>query len=96
MTAVARWLSPADVSSFDDACVPVRIATAEQVHAARLDVRARWMLGFVDGRTLLGTICSTAGLPVAEAREGVGDLVLHGIVELRATTRGPAWTQPTR
>lgn len=84
---------PGDLeSSFDDRCVPVRVATADEVHAARLDARARWMLSFIDGRSVLGHVISISGLPLEDAREGVGELVLRGLVVLD-TGGGNAWSK---
>jgi hypothetical protein len=68
-------------SRLDDWCVPARIADAN-VRAAHLDMRAQWMLSFIDGRLCLGDVLAMAGLPVEEARQGVSDLVIHGIVVL--------------
>jgi hypothetical protein len=80
-------------SCFDDGCVPARIAADEDVRAARLDLRAQWMLSFIDGQLCLGDVLARAGLPFDEAREGVSDLVVHGIVALNATTESKgAWT----
>jgi hypothetical protein len=79
-------------SCFDDACVPARVASDAQLRAARLDMRALWMLSFIDGRSLLGDVLARAGLPVDQARQGVSDLVLQGIVALRASAREGAWS----
>jgi len=80
-------------SCLDDGCVPARIAADEDVRAARLDVRAQWMLSFIDGRLSLGDVLARAGLPFDQAREGVSDLVVHGIVALNAATdRKDVWT----
>jgi hypothetical protein len=68
--------------SFEEVCVPVRVASDDQVHAARLDARAQWMLSFIDGRSVLGHVLSISGLPLDEAREGVGELVVRGLVVL--------------
>jgi hypothetical protein len=82
-------------SSFDQECVPMRVADDDRVHAARLDARAKWMLGFVDGRTVLSHVISTCGLPADEAREGVLDLVERGLVIVRPEGGG-AWTKGWR
>jgi len=79
-------------SSFDDRCVPVRIATDAEVLASRLDARARWMLSFIDGRSVLGHVISTSGLPLEDARDGVAELVLQGLVVLD-TAGGNAWSK---
>jgi hypothetical protein len=79
-------------SSFDQQCVPVRVATNAEVLAARLDARARWMLSFVDGRSVLGHVISTSGLPLEDARDGVAELVLRGLVVLDSAG-GNAWSQ---
>jgi hypothetical protein len=50
------------------------------------------MLSFIDGRSLLRDVIARAGLPVDQAREGVSDLVLRGIVALRASAREDAWS----
>ena len=70
-------------SNFDEACVPARIASEAQIRAAKLDVRALWILSYIDGTSLLGDVFARAGLPLAEARDGVSELVLRGIVALR-------------
>jgi len=83
-------------SSFDDRCVPVRVADDEQIRASRLDARARWMLSFVDGRSVLGHVISISGLPLEDAREGVSELVLRGLVVLdtvRVTGGESAWSK---
>jgi hypothetical protein len=72
--------------------VPARVASDAELRAARLDVRALWMLSFIDGNTLLGDVLARAGLPIDEAREGVNDLVLRGIVALRVSGREDAWS----
>jgi hypothetical protein len=56
-----------------------------------LDARARWMLAFIDGETTLGGVLASGGLPIDDAREAVAELVLKGIVVLRASSRGKAW-----
>jgi hypothetical protein len=66
------------------------VATDAQIRAARLDMRALWMLSFIDGRSLLGDVLARAGLPLEEAREGVSDLVLRGVVALRVSGREDA------
>jgi len=68
---------------FDEACVPARIASDAEVRAAKLDVRALWILSYIDGSSLLGDVIARAGLPLAEARDGVNELVRRGIVALR-------------
>jgi hypothetical protein len=78
---MAKSKSARKSSHLDDWCVPARIADAN-VRAARLDLRAQWMLSFIDGRLSLGDVLAMAGLPVEEARQGVSDLVVHGIVVL--------------
>jgi hypothetical protein len=88
---MASPLLSARGSAFDDRCVPVRVADGEQVHAARLDARARWMLSFIDGRSVLGHVISICGLPAEEAREGVSELVLRGLVVL--DVRGNRWSR---
>ena len=87
MKRVRRTREP---SCFDDACVPARVATDAQLRAAKLDMRALWMLSFIDGRSLLGDVLARAGLPLEEAREGVSDLVLRGVVALRVSARADA------
>ncbi len=84
MKKVRRTREP---SCFDDACIPARVANDAQLRAARLDMRALWMLSFIDGRSLLGDVLARAGLPLDEAREGVSDLVLRGVVALRVSGR---------
>jgi hypothetical protein len=90
-----RGRRASEPSCFDNACVPARIASDEQVRAARLDLRALWMLSFIDGRLLLGDVLASAGLPLDEAREGVSDLVMRGIVALRVSGREDAWSPRT-
>jgi hypothetical protein len=90
--ATAQRSSGTQASSFDDRCVPIRVASDDEVHAARLDARARWMLSFVDGRSVLGHVISTSGLPVEDARDGVSELVLRGLVVLE-TVGGSGWSQ---
>lgn len=77
----------------DDGCVPARIAADEDIRAARLDLRAQWMLAFIDGRLSLGDVLARAGLPFDEARAGVSDLIVHGIIALQAAPeeRKDAW-----
>jgi hypothetical protein len=89
---MASPLLSARGSAFDDRCVPVRVADGEQVHAARLDARARWMLSFIDGRSVLGHVLSISGLPLEDAREGVSELVVRGLVVLDAVG-GSAWSK---
>ena len=50
------------------------------------------MLSFIDGRSVLGHVISISGLPLEDAREGVGELVLRGLVVLDAVG-GSAWSQ---
>jgi hypothetical protein len=83
-----------ELSCFDDACIPARVANDAQLRAARLDMRALWMLSFIDGRSLLGDVLARAGLPLEEAREGVSDLVLRGVVALRVSGREDALNSP--
>jgi hypothetical protein len=78
-------------SCFDDACVPGRIASDAQIRAARLDVRALWILSYIDGTSLLGDVLARAGLPMAEARDTVSDLVQRGIVALRPSQAEGEW-----
>jgi hypothetical protein len=80
-----------EVSCLDDSCIPSRVASDAQVREARLDVRAQWMLAYIDGRSALGDVLAKAGLPFHEAREGVSDLVSRGIVSLRVTRRKESW-----
>jgi len=49
------------------------------------------MLSFIDGRSVLGHVISICGLPAEEAREGVGELVLRGLVVL--DVRGNGWSR---
>jgi hypothetical protein len=76
----------------DEGCVPWRIASDAQVRAARLDVRALWLLSYIDGHLMLGEVFERAGLPIEAAREGVHDLVRRGIVALRSSEREGAWS----
>jgi hypothetical protein len=71
--------------------VPARIASDAQIRAARLDVRALWILSYIDGASLLGDVLARAGLPAEEARESVGDLVRRGIVALRPSQPEGEW-----
>jgi hypothetical protein len=75
----------------DEGCIPWRVASDAQVRAARLDVRALWLLSYIDGRLMLGEVFERAGLPIEEAREGISDLVRRGIVALRQGREG-AWS----
>jgi hypothetical protein len=85
--------APKKASCLDDECVLARVAADEDVRAARLDLRAQWMLSFIDGRLSLGDVLARAGLPFDQAREGVSDLVVHGIVALNTAADGKdAWT----
>ncbi len=70
-------------SAFDEACILARIASEAEIRAAKLDVRALWILSYIDGTSLLGDVLARAGLPLAEARDGVNDLVRRGIVAFR-------------
>jgi hypothetical protein len=79
----------------DEACVPSRIASDAQIRAARLDVRALWMLSFIDGTSVLGDVFARAGLPVEEARDAVSDLVRRGIVALEPSDPEGAWSLRT-
>jgi hypothetical protein len=49
------------------------------------------MLAFIDGQSTLGRVLASGGLPIDDAREAIADLVLQGIVLLRASARGKAW-----
>ncbi len=81
----------AAAGSFDEGCVPIVVATTVEIRSSVLDARARWMLAFIDGETTLGRVLACAGLPIDDAREAVAELVLQGIVVLRASSRGKAW-----
>ena len=81
----------AAAESFDEGCIPVVVASAAEIRSMVLDARARWMLAFIDGETTLGLVLASGGLPIDDAREAVADLVLQGIVVLRASSRGKAW-----
>jgi hypothetical protein len=81
----------ATAKSFDEGCVPVVVATKAQIRSTLLDARARWMLAFIDGETTLGRVLASGGLPIDDAREAMAELVLEGIVLLRASSRGKAW-----
>jgi|HubBroStandDraft_5_1064220.scaffolds.fasta_scaffold935086_2 hypothetical protein len=50
------------------------------------------MLSFIDGRSVLGHVISTSGLPLEDAREGVGELVLRGLVVMD-TQGGNGWSK---
>jgi hypothetical protein len=80
-------------SCFDEACVPARIASDDEVRAARLDVRALWILSYIDGTSLLGEVLARAGLPAEEARDSVSDLVQRGIVALRPSQPEGEWNR---
>jgi hypothetical protein len=82
-------------SVLDEGCVPSRIASDAQVRAARLDIRALWLLSYIDGRSMLCEIFERAGLPIEEARDAVGDLVRRGIVALQPLKREGAWSLRT-
>jgi hypothetical protein len=88
-----RPYSVGEPSSFDEACVPSRIASDAEVREAKLDVRALWILSYIDGTTLLGDVLARAGLPLAEARDGVNDLVRRGIVALQPSESEGVWSQ---
>jgi hypothetical protein len=89
-----KRLRPLGVPScFDEACVPARVASDAQIRAARLDVRALWVLSYIDGSSLLGDVLARAGLPPEEARESVSDLVQRGIVALRPSQPEREWNQ---
>ena len=81
----------AATESFDEGCIPMVVATTTEIRTAILDARARWMLAFIDGETTLGRVLASGGLPIDDAREAVAELVLQGIVVLRASSRGKAW-----
>jgi hypothetical protein len=83
-------------SGFDEAWVPARIASDAQIRAAHLDVRALWILSYIDGTSLLGDVLARAGLPAEEARESVGDLLERGIVTLRPSLPEGEWNQRGR
>jgi hypothetical protein len=85
--------SVGEPSSFDEACIPARIASEAQIRAAKLDVRALWILSYIDGTSLLGEVLARAGLPLAEARDGVNDLVRRGIVALQPSASEGVWSQ---
>jgi hypothetical protein len=87
-----RPLSVAEPSSFDEACIPARIASDAQIRAAKLDVRALWILSYIDGTSLLGEVFARAGLPLSEARDGVNDLVRRGIVALQPSESEGVWS----
>jgi hypothetical protein len=76
---------------FDESCVPVVVASVGEIRSTVLDARARWMLAFIDGKMTLGGVLASGGLPIDDAREAVAELVLQGIVVLRASSRGKAW-----
>jgi len=59
---------------------------------ARLDARARWMLSFIDGRSVLGHVISTSGLPLEDAREASPKRVLRGRVVMD-TQGGNGWSK---
>jgi hypothetical protein len=77
--------------AFDDTAIPVVVASVVEIRSTVLDARARWMLAFIDGETTLGRVLASGGLPIDDAREAVAELVLQGIVVLRASSRGKAW-----
>ncbi len=83
-------------SYLDEGCVPRRIASDAQIRAARLDVRALWLLSYIDGSSLLSDVFARAGLPLEEARAGVNDLVRRGIVSLRPSEVEGAWNGGAR
>jgi hypothetical protein len=95
MRAIKRGRRASEPSCFDDACVPARVASDAEIRAGRLDLRALLMFSFVDGVSLLGEALAPAGLPLEEAREGVSDLVLRGIVALGVSGREDAWSPRT-
>jgi aminopeptidase-like protein len=70
------------IPSIDLAYVP-SIVTRSRVREAELDLRALWMLPFIDGESRLADVLLRSGLPVDEARAAVGELVTSGIVALR-------------
>jgi hypothetical protein len=79
----------------EDKCVLSRVASDRKVRDARLDMRAWWMLSFIDGRSQLRDVLERAGLPLSEAREAVRELVEQGIVAQRALGREDAWSLRT-
>ncbi len=79
-------------SCLDEACVPARVASDAQIRAARLDVRALWILSYIDGTSRLGDVFARAGLPLEEARDSVSDLVRRGIVALRPSGSEGVWS----
>jgi hypothetical protein len=81
----------AKAESFDEGCIPVVVATRAEIRSTVLDARARWMLAFIDGQMTLGRVLASGGLPIDDAREAIAELVLQGIVVLRASSRGKAW-----
>jgi hypothetical protein len=81
----------AAAESFDEGSVPVVVATTAVIRSTVLDARARWMLAFIDGETTLGRVLPSGGLPIDDAREAISELVLRGIVVLRASSRGKPW-----
>ena len=87
MVPVAR----SGAETLDEASVPVVVATRSEIRSTVLDARARWMLAFIDGQNSLGRVLASGGLPIDDAREAIAELVLQGIVTLRASSRGEAW-----
>jgi hypothetical protein len=81
----------AATEGFDDRSIPVVVASPAEIRSTVLDARARWMLAFIDGQTKLGAVLASGGLPIDDAREAVAELVLQGIVVLRASSRGKVW-----
>jgi hypothetical protein len=81
-----------DSAHLDEGCVPWRIASDAEVRAARLDVRALWLLSYIDGQLMLCEVFERAGLPIEAARDGVSELVRRGIVGLRPPEREGAWS----
>jgi hypothetical protein len=69
-------------NAIDLAFVP-SVVTRSRVREASLDVRALWMIPFIDGESPLADVMARSGLPVDEAREALGELVTRGIVALR-------------
>jgi hypothetical protein len=77
--------------SFDEGCIPVVVASKAEIRAKPLDARAAWMVAFIDGEATLGRVLASGGLPIDDARDAIAELVLLGIVVLRASSRGKVW-----
>jgi aminopeptidase-like protein len=82
-------------SLIEDRCILSRVASDRQIREARLDMRAWWMLSFIDGKSQLRDVLERAGLPLSEAREAVHELMQQGIVAMRALGREDAWSLRT-